>query len=181
MRDPKSNLIRRVAFGQPRITNANNVFFFSKKIVHEFVPMCRSQDRCSPNFLLKGENKRMLLQSRGKRDRETTILRVTLKPGDYDAALKCGIREKGAYKIRIFLPLNLQSGKPWLGYRRVWKSLSETSYSRSVSTCKRDLSPEAMKTPDAERQPWMRNERISQRRHTKGKSTLFRRGTSATI
>ena len=70
------------------------------------------------------------------------ILRVTTKAQRVRLALKCGIREKGVQTPDV-LPLSLPSGN-----RAESGSLSETSYSRSVSTCKRDLSPEAMETPD---------------------------------
>ena len=81
-------LKQMVALGQPRITNANT--FFRKKN-HDFVPMCRSFRR-----------KRVhVVSSRGKRACGTTILRVTLNPGEYEllSSVEPGKKE---YKLWMF-------------------------------------------------------------------------------
>ena len=71
--------------------------------------------------------------SREKRRCGTKILR--LKPG-----------EKGVQPPDV-LPLGFPSGNRGYGTKESG-SLSETSDSRSVSTCKKDLSSKAMVTPD---------------------------------
>ena len=64
------------------------------KLVREFVPMCRSQDSFSPNFLYKGESTCMLL-------RLAESVTVGQNPSSNPKArgvrvtLNCGTREKG--------------------------------------------------------------------------------------
>ena len=82
--------------------------------------------------------------SRGKRDCGTDPS-SNPKAWRVRAALKCGTREKGVHTLDV-LPLSLPSGSRGSGTEESG-SLSQTSHSRGVSTCKRDLWPNAMKTP----------------------------------
>ena len=74
--------------------------------------------------------------SRGKRDCGTDPS-SNPKARRVRAALKCGTREKGVQTPDVF-PLSLPSGSRDYGTEES-RSISETSHSRGVSKCKRDL------------------------------------------
>ena len=121
-RDAQVN--QSVAFGQTRITNANNIFNSAR---------IRSDAKISrqlfTKFLLQGESKSML-------PRHAERLSVGQNPLSNPeawrvrATLKCGTREKGVQTPDV-LPLSCLR-RPRLWDRRVWKPL------RNVKLAKRE-------------------------------------------
>ena len=136
--------------------------------------MCRSQDNLFIFYEVKASACCFVSRKAWLRDKNPS---GNPKARRVRIALKCGIRENGAQNPKFF-PLSLPSGNRGYGTEKSG-SLSETSDSRSVSTCKRISYPKRRRLQTRKSSSGQRMKGDQKRRHTEGESTLFQWWTSA--
>ena len=115
----------------------------------------------------ESESKRTLSRLAAQRICETKILRVTLTVRGVRDTLKCEPGKKEVWTPNVVQISELREVESCVWFRRLWRSVSQRRMPRETE--KYEIFQPMQCWFQMQRRQWKRNERRSQRRHTKTK------------
>ena len=136
----------------------NSVLY--NNFTQEFVPMKRSQESSSHNFLWRWKQAHVV-SSRGTAYLWDKILWVTLKARGVRDTLKCEPGKKEVWTPNAVLFSELRGIESYVWFRRLWRSVSPRRMPRETGKYKQKIFQPKQCWFQMQRWQWKRNERRS--------------------